>query len=173
MTRSFFALGIDPGERSGWGLLDASGRRVASGAVRRGQELVDAAMGAQDAASRGGCYLVVGAERWTAGWAGGRGNFKTYFGMGAAWGRWALALELAGVGAKRIGRVVPATWRKDVLGNGAATKPMAVAYVRAAYKVDVGDDEAEALCIAAWAHRTEALRLIDEAAKGRRREQGR
>jgi hypothetical protein len=146
---------------------------VASGSARSASEIVAAVQVATDQEKRGGGRLAVAAETWSPGWAKYARNSKTVFGLGAAWGRWALALELAGVPKARISRVLPQTWRRLVLGNGALGKPAAVAYARSRFGVVAGEDEAEALCIAAWGLVQSRMGQSGGRQQRQRKEQGR
>jgi len=97
--------------------------------------------------------LVVVAENWT---AGGWRSAASMMGTGAAWGVWLGALGEIGQPKRRIVRVNTQTWRKAVLGMNAraghdALKAAARARALTLVGRDVGDDEADAICIGVWA----------------------
>lgn len=88
----------------------------------------------------------------------GRGNMSmaSVLGMGAARGRWLEQLEGVGLKKSRIQSVSPKAWRKAVLGlagnaSSERAKQAALLYARAKYGLSCTDDEAEALCMLAWA----------------------
>ena len=140
-------LAIDPGKVSGWALF-LCGRLIAVGTVRKASELQKVIDDAQQLAHKESLRLIVVAETWE---AGGWKSHKQLIGMGASWGRWALALELAGHPVRRIVRVSVQTWRSVVLG-GARTKHAAERYARARWPAFTfpTDDAAEAACQGAW-----------------------
>ena len=90
-------------------------------------------------------------------------------GMGAARGRWEETLDHMGHPAAMRFRVDMPTWRAAVLGPKFArarkevAKPEAVRWARARTgRQDVGDDEAEALCILHWAANNLPQRIAAE-----------
>lgn len=160
-------LAIDPGRTSGWAVF-AFDRCIASGTATTHDQRVLAIEIAQAEESRSGRKLIVVAEKWA---PGGRWYTATMTGIGAAWGMWQAALESCGVPAARIVRVYPQTWRAKVLGGGWGVKSDEWA-LRAAKRAEMetghpcSDDEAEAVCIGAWALRADTVR---DKAPGRRR----
>ena len=146
----FTILAIDPGATGGWCVRTPGS--WTSGSVKSASDRRGVCEAAVLAADTNHAPLVVVAEQWTAG--GIRGHAQ-WIGLGGAWGRWAEALELAGVPSKRIVRVYPQTWRKMLAGlprrTGAEAKASAQLVARGLLKRDVGTDEAEAVCIARWA----------------------
>ena len=161
-------LAIDPGRTSGWAVF-AFDRCIASGTATTHDQRVLAIEIAQAEESRSGRKLIVVAEKWA---PGGRWYTATMTGIGAAWGMWQAALESRGVPNARIVRVYPQTWRAMVLGGGWGVKGDEWA-LRAAKRAEVetghpcSDDEAEAVCIGAWALRSDAVR--DKAPSRRRK----
>ncbi|MCH9839215.1 hypothetical protein K0U83_26370 [bacterium] len=161
-------LAIDPGRTSGWAVF-AFDRCIASGTATTHDQRVLAIEIAQAEESRSGRKLIVVAEKWA---PGGRWYTATMTGIGAAWGMWQAALESCGVPAARIVRVYPQTWRAKVLGGGWGVKSDEWA-LRAAKRAETetghpcSDDEAEAVCVGAWALRAEAVR--DKAPSRRRK----
>ena len=162
-------LAIDPGRTSGWAVYSLD-RCIASGTAKTHDQRVLAIEIAQAEESRSGRKLVIVAEKWTAG--GAFGGARTMGGLGAAWGMWQAALESRGVPNARIVRVYPQTWRAQVLGGGWGVKSDEWA-LRAAKRAETetghpcSDDEAEAVCIGAWALRADAVR--DKAPSRRRK----
>lgn len=161
-------LAIDPGRTSGWAVF-AFDRCIASGTATTHDQRVLAIEIAQAEEYRSGRKLIVVAEKWA---PGGRWYTATMTGIGAAWGMWQAALESCGVPAARIVRVYPQTWRAKVLGGGWGVKSDEWA-LRAAKRAETetghpcSDDEAEAVCIGAWALRSDAVR--DKAPSRRRK----
>ena len=152
-------LAIDPGRTSGWAVF-AFDRCIASGTAKTHDQRMLAIEIAQAEESRSKRKLIVVAEKWS---PGGRWYTATMTGIGAAWGMWQAALESCGVPAARIVRVYPQTWRAKVLGGGWGVKSDEWA-LRAAKRAETetghpcSDDEAEAVCIGAWALRADAVR---------------
>lgn len=157
-------LAIDPGAKGGWCVRSDV---WAAGAASSAEMRRAVCTGAVERARERDRPLVVVAERWTAG--GARGHAQ-WVGLGGAWGRWAEALELAGVPATRIVRVYPQTWRKVLAGlprrTGEQAKASAQLVARGLLKRECGSDEAEAACIALWA---ESASEVAEVAKRRSR----
>lgn len=139
-------LAVDPGETSGWALLDR-GRLVASGTCdvfAAGPPTVVAAALAL------GLPVVAVVERPF------RVRWSNQTGIGTADRIWRHHLAVAGLG-RRIVRVYPATWRARVLGpSWAVAKREAVrereGIVAAAElgRTGVHPDEAAAVCIGRW-----------------------
>jgi hypothetical protein len=156
-------LSVDPGARGGWALF-VRGKRMASGVARNALERAAVIARAQAYEAEFGIALVVVGEKWS---RGGWFSFDVIVGTGAAWGRWAEALELAEHPARRIVRVLPATWRAPTVGKhkgSDAYKAAAIKRVRGLYRIEVGADEAEALCIGEWGSRApEVLELLPKA----------
>lgn len=164
-------LAIDPGSVSGWAIV--SPRRatvharqpvtVWSGCSSDGPKNHVVEM-ARDAANDVKRPLIVVAETWTTGNREHDRRMKAavLLGLGAAWGRWYDALDAVGVPKTRILRVNTATWRAKVIGglmNRSTEEWKRLAQLHAHQRFPVrtpsgkitSDDEAEALCIAAWA----------------------
>jgi hypothetical protein len=100
---------------------------------------------------------IIVREDWT---RGGKWGFKQVLGMGAAWGHWEEALELAGLRPLRVKKVLPNEWRLPLLGRKRLTREQwkreAIGYVDA-LGIDAGSDESEAICIGLWATRSDAV----------------
>lgn len=144
-------LAIDPGTHAGY-CVTLRGVYESSGTVKRGGEAVPVEA-AVYLATRENLPLLVVAEKWT---PGGRfSGLRTMISLGAAWGRWEGAVLAASVPMSRVVRVYPATWRAYV-GIRPGTRREAIdehvsAYARAyAGEAMRTDDEADAVCIAAW-----------------------
>lgn len=152
-------LAIDPGTRAGY-CVTLRGAYEASGSVERGGEAVPVEAAAY-LAEREALPLLVVAEKWSPG--GAFAGLRTMISLGAAWGRWEGALLAAAVPMSRIVRVYPATWRAAV-GIRPGTRREAIdahvsAYARAyAGETMTTDDEADAVCIAAWAAHSPVVR---------------
>ena len=162
-------LAIDPGTTSGWAVYSID-RCIASGTATTHDQRVLAIEIAQAEESRSKQKLIVVAEKWTAG--GAFGGARTMGGLGAQWGMWQAALESRDVPKARIVRVYPQTWRSKVLGGHQRGVKSAEWALRAAKRAEMetghpcSDDEAEAVCVGAWALRAEAVR--DKAPSRRR-----
>jgi len=171
-------LAIDPGNVSGWALVSprrsvaiSDGREatrqpvtVWSGKTTDGPKNHIVEM-ARDAATNDVMRpLIVVAETWTTGDRvhDRRMRAATMLGLGAAWGRWSDALDAIGVPKSRILRVNTSTWRAKIIGgpmNRSTEEWKRLAHLHAQQRFPVrspsgkvtSDDEAEALCIAAWA----------------------
>lgn len=95
-----------------------------------------------------GLPLFVVGEEWD---AGGKWTHKTMMGIGASWGRWLEALELAGVPDENIFRMSVNEWRKTIFGakrhKRATWKMKAMRWCRTRYGILMTDDEAEAVCM--------------------------
>ncbi len=154
---SCIVMAIDPGKVSGVAYLlrdEIIDHRVVKTASERAKAIQFALTLEEDT----GLPLIVVGESWKgrARWQGR--NTQTLAGIGAAWGRWAEALELLGVPKRRTLRIDTGTWRRAVFGGPAKRrsemwKRMAVSWVEAHYGVVVSDDEAEAICIGWLAQR--------------------
>ena len=160
-------LAIDPGATSGWALYSAD-RCIASGIAKTHEQRVMAIEIAQTEETRAKLRLIVVAEKWS---PGGRWYTATMTGIGAAWGMWQAALEACEVPKVRVVRVYPQAWRSRVLTGRRGVKTevwdlMAQRRARQEVGHDVGDDEADAICMGAWALRAEAVRAKVEK-KGR------
>jgi hypothetical protein len=156
-------LAIDPGQTSGWAVVDSRG--VYRNGLASNAE--DRRVVVRDYADR---VDVIVREKWS---PGGRMTHQTSLGMGATWGRWLEALELGNV-ATKIVAVKPEHWRK-VLGGGRRTreqwKVLAVALAKQQPgHVNAGDDSAEAVCIGLWALRAPEVWEALPASKRRRLE---
>lgn len=110
-------------------------------------------------ASKHDLPLIVVAEQWA-----GKMTGMTYAGLGASWGRWCEQLEIAGHDMKAIDRIQVAKWRSTIfgqtriVGSGRTAaerrkdatrkwKQRAIDWVRVAFGIEVGPDEAEAVCL--------------------------
>jgi hypothetical protein len=141
-------LAIDPGATSGFAVV-RGGRVLGSGTARCAADrrrILDAWGEKPD---------IIVREDWT---RGGQWGFKQVLGMGAEWGRWAEAIELAGLRPLRVKKVEPNEWRWPLLGRSRRTreqwKRAAIDYV-GALNIDAGSDESEAICIGLFATRSE------------------
>lgn len=165
-------LAIDPGRVSGWAIV--SPRRAAtdtrqpvtvwSGQTTDGPKNHIVEMARDIATNDVMRPLIVVAETWTAGNREHDRRMKAavLLGLGAAWQRWVTAFDEIGVPKSRIVRVNTATWRSKVIGgpmNRSTEEWKRLARMHAEQRFRErrqqdaipGDDEAEALCIAAWA----------------------
>jgi hypothetical protein len=102
---------------------------------------------------------VIVRETWS---PGGERGFKQALGLGATWGRWQEALELAD-SKLRVVSVLPQVWRhalpmrRHPKMTREQWKASAVAFIEATYGIRVDDNAAEAACIALWATRADAV----------------
>ncbi len=152
ITHPITVLAIDPAKVSGWAIFE-HGRLIAHGVAESAEERAAVFTEHADRID------VVVREKFTQYNARGkrpgmaRGNFDTYIGLGAAWGRWAEQIEI--VGLRRIVGVTAMVWRGAVLGGMRQKrddwKALAVRSVEARFGVRVTDDEAEAILIGFWA----------------------
>lgn len=159
-------LTIDPGKTSGYALL-VPGRLALSGMTTSPEMCRTVIATARDAASAVKRPLIVVAETWTTGDRvhDRRMRAATLLGLGAAWQNWRVALDEVGLPASRILRVNTSTWRAKVIGgpmNRSSEEWKQLARLHAEQRFPhrmnrpgdhLGDDEAEALCILAWALR--------------------
>lgn len=160
MNEACVVLAVDQSTASsGWALL-VPGSPAALGVARTAAErraVVDAACLAADSFGLLELPIVAVLEDHGA-FSFSRGNMsvRSLLGMGAARGRWQQLLEEC-VPARYVHMVEPRVWRRAVLGLGNVTaaqaKAAAVLHARAVTGSVVGDDAAEALCIALWAQR--------------------
>jgi hypothetical protein len=167
---TFLAFGIDSAERSGFALArDATSCELAGVATTAAQRRAVCEDVAQRAASSG-LPLVVVAESWPGLWR----SWKTAIGAGRNWGKWVDHIELVlGVREKHIVRVNTRRWRSDLFGVevmketfGMDAKRLACTYVGTQ-----DHDQAEAECLALWAH-TSSDALEAAAAALRRKSRG-
>jgi len=162
-------LAIDPGNVSGYAIvtpLSSKNGSVYSGQTAEGQARV--VVLAKEAALAQVRPLVVVGETWTTGDRvhDRRMHAAVLLGLGAAWERWRLAFDAVGLPKSRVIRVNTATWRSKVIGGPmnrttAEWKGLARLHAEGRFRKrreldglvprPLGDDEAEALCIAAWA----------------------
>lgn len=165
-------LAIDPGKTSGYA-LHVPGRLALSGKTTSPEMCRVIVETARDAASAVKRPLIVVAETWTTGDRihDRRMRAATLLGLGAAWQSWYSALAETGLPKSRIVRVNVATWRSKVIGgpmNRSSEEWKRLAAIHAEQRFprrttpiegreNVGDDEAEALCILAWALRAGAV----------------
>ncbi len=148
-------LAIDPGKVSGWAIW-RDGACIGSGVARTHDDRAYAVRFAEDYRQTFALPLVVVAEKWT---PGGRfAGARTMAGLGAQWGLWLAALEAGGVPKARVLRVHTQTWRARVLGGGwGVTSAQWDALAQRRARVELGfdreidDNEADAVCIGAWA----------------------
>lgn len=151
-------LGIDQAATSGWAIVERDAREMlgrhvvlASGTVRSAIERREVIARAIDAAC--GEPVVAVYEKHTAG-GGSRWNPETMIGIGDSRGRWLEALELAGIKRRYCVGVVPAEWRRAMIGprrmDRTAWKATAVLSCRGRGVAVQSDDEAEAVLIALW-----------------------
>ena len=154
-------LSIDPGAKSGACVLVPLNHslvfhRVIRTAAQRRSCIEDA----QRISCIHNLPLVACGEAWG---VGGKWTPKQMIGLGAQWGRWEEALELAGV--ERVMRMQVHEWRGAIFGRGKrrkreAWKRMAVAWASARYGVTMTDDEAEAVCMGHAALDSAALKKL-------------
>ncbi len=150
----YVVLAIDPGKVSGWALF-IEGDYITSGTARDYADRNNAARLGADAADTSKRPLVVVAEKWTPG--GKFAGARTMAGLGAAWGLWLAALEVAEVPVSRVLRVHTQTWRAAVLGGGwgVTSREWDARAQRHARVVtgrdELDDNEADAIGIGAWA----------------------
>lgn len=144
-------LGIDPGATSGWAVFVA-GHLVECGVAKTAADRAHAiARALALAVSRQGAPtlpVVIVAEGWS---AGGWKGIKQVLGMGASWGRWQEAIELAGVPEKRVVRVLTQRWRSDLRLHAKSDTGV---YARARWPMLAEErythDTADAACVGAW-----------------------
>lgn len=161
----YVVLAIDPGKVSGWAIF-VEGQHVGSGVARDYADRNNAARLAAKAAETANRPLVVVAEKWT---PGGRfAGARTMAGLGAAWGLWLAALEVAEVPVSRVLRVHTQTWRAAVLGGGCGVTSRewdARALRRARLELhtdaNLDDNLADAVCIGAWAFTPKGRTVVD------------
>ena len=143
-------LSIDQARVSGWAVISPDRKVMEHGVARTYLErraAVESAMGYP-------LLAVVLEEHYK---SCGRMSSMSVLGMGESRGRWMEALAAAGVPAARISRVTPTDWRRCLFGkargkDSAAWKREAQAWCRTMHRLDVGPDEADAICMgcAAW-----------------------
>jgi hypothetical protein len=111
--------------------------------------------------------IIVLAEKWAGSFRGKRGTTQTVTGLGASWGRWSEALDIAKVSRRRIARVWSGTWRARVIGGSAMRrseqwKTIARGYVKSLFGVEVDDDEAEAILVGFYGlHAPEVEKILN------------
>lgn len=176
-------LGIDAGESSGWGIMSdvavpAGGRARlhAHGVAKTAAEIAAAVSRAHDLALDLQRPFVAVGETWSPrGWTP-----TTYGAVRERWGRWAQALDLSvelelfgGDEPPLVLRALCASWRAglglrqvvdaSVLArpkkerSRAAWKRSAVLAVKGRFGIDVGNDEAEGICLAVWGAHSQQL----------------
>lgn len=157
-------LAIDPGAKAGAAIF-VRDRLVAHFAVFGAEGRRDAVEQAQLSAANLQLPLAVVAERWATG--GPFTNPRTMAALGAAWGAWREALELAGVNVKKVVRVYPQTWHAVTVGGRMTRdKTRLVEWVRQRYGVEpASEDAAAAIGIGCWA--THAAKVGDVLPKRR------
>ncbi len=158
-------IGIDPGNETGFALLDPYGRLLTSAqlSARDAQQRMSLMLDALAACLKDPLPtdLVIAREKWQPGGrfaGGGHMGPETYAGLGAQWGLWKeqINLTMPFLPPNRIHAVYPSTWRRVVFAAGAknrdAWQRLAHQYVRSRFGyTTAGDDEAVAICIACWA----------------------
>ena len=171
-------LAVDPAKVSGWAIVarapgTASELACGCNTARTADARRRAAESAFAAAFIAGLPLVVCAERWSS--HGAFGGARTQRGLGAAWGRWAEALEIAGVPKRRIVRVYAQTWAGAILSAGGRgwtrerREAASIAYVKRRFGIECGADEAAAVCLGVYGmHCAEVAAALPKARKGTR-----
>jgi hypothetical protein len=167
--------GVDPGETSGFGVAQPSKHKPLSYVLscRTHDERVAALRDAYLNAQSLELPLVIVGEMWS---PHGKWGTKQVAGTNAEWGKWEVAIEVAGsfsVGTHKskwpkVTRVLPDDWREPVLGaRGLPTviaKAMSIARVeheKAEFTSPMDHNAAEAGCIALWGRNaTEVHRLL-------------
>lgn len=183
-------LALDPGATSGAAIVGLSAPDkfsrlpaerlgaylVKSATVRSAADRAGMVASARDAATEYGLPLVVLAEKWAGSFKRRRGTTQTVAGLGASWGRWAEALDLAKVPRRRVARVWSATWRARVIGGSFRTTEQWNAAVRAKvavlFGIDLGDerdDEGEAICVGVYGlHSPEVAKILNPPKRARK-----
>lgn len=160
-------LALDPAQTSGWAILildpGADGRLLASGTATSALERQAVARKfAELVRARGGASAAA-AETWTnkrtrgamrEGKKTGKLATKTLIGLGAGYGRWEQAFELACIESKvdrpKVIRWTPQEWREvigAVAASGEVAKERAVQAALLWWGVKAKHDEAEAIAI--------------------------
>lgn len=154
-------LAIDPAKVSGWavfvnGLHHSSGEGTFKRADRDAVVL-----DARTLAEARDVPIAVAMETWT---PHGAWGFKQAMGVGEQTGRWLDSLEAHHVD-HRLVRVQVNVWRRAVLSppraaKKAQLKTLAIMRARALMQTrrSIGDNEAEAVCMAYWACHAPAVR---------------
>lgn len=161
---TFCTLAIDPGRVSGWAIF-IDGDRVTSGVARNAVDRANAAQFARYFAESRASTLIVVAEKWTPG--GKFAGARTMAGLGASWGLWIAAIENAAIPKSRVFRVHTQTWRAGVLGGGRGITreqwDMRAQHLACALAgLDaIDDNEADAICIGAWAYTPKGRIAVD------------
>ena len=158
-TPEFVVFGIDPGRESGWAVTVDPDTVVLFGKATCSAHRKAAVEDAQELAVARNRPLVVVGETWT---AGGWQHYKALLGLGASWGRWLEALELAGISEDRIVRATPQKWRGALFRRSSIKKDEAK-QLAMTYASHTDPDVAEAICIALWGQCSEEC--IDMAVK--------
>lgn len=148
-------IAIDPGERSGFAILDPSGMWVAWGCSTDSRNSRDPIV-----RSAGDCVAVV--ETWT---LQGPWNRSAVLGLAESAGRWIDTFREFGI---EVVRVLPQSWKGSVLaGNpvgrkrGDAKRLSRERASRAVGRPVEDDNAADAICIALWAqHAREVAELV-------------
>lgn len=145
-------LAIDPGAASGWALYER-GELAEYGLVRKAPERTSVVLHAGIAADVASLPLVIVRESATHFQA-----FKQAIGMGASWGRWLEALELAALERRPVLDVQAPVWRRAIFGEqyeqGRSRdewKALAIDRANGIAGDAVNDDTAEAILIGEWA----------------------
>lgn len=150
-------LAVDPAAKSGWAVF-VNGAYVESGIAMTHVDRLDAAARALVEAARRELPLAVVGEKWPTG--GPFGGHRTQSGLSEQWGLWRAALEQTEVPKSRILRVLPSAWWRQIgayarLGHDEiklrSRRHAARVIVRPLD--EIGEDEADAIGIGAWATR--------------------
>lgn len=148
---TFLAFAIDSAERSGFALAREATSCELAGVTTTAAQRRAVCEDVAHRAAASGLPLVVVAESWPGLWR----SWKTAIGAGRNWGKWVDHIELVlGVKEQWIVRVNTRRWRSDLFGveamkgvHGMDAKRLACTYVGTK-----DHDQAEAECIALWAH---------------------
>jgi len=131
--------------------FDGTYERTMFGVVKDAEQALreEYVQAAADEAEELGVPFVIVAEEWTPG--GRRMTFKTIQGLGVGWGRW--EAEIMRVPQAIVIRYKPAEWRELAFTwrypkGRKAVKLFAQSHIKSLWGFDVGEDIAEAGCIA-------------------------
>jgi hypothetical protein len=170
----YLTFAIDAGSTSGWAVADGNTPDdvLESGISKKPEHRRDACAAAKGWQANTGLPLIVVAEDWPGKWR----SWKSALGIGRQWGMWVDHIHFTtGVKEGHILRVNPARWRNDLYGpemvreaqgHQDGMRKLAVSFAGVA-----DHNEAEARCIAIWAHQSFAGQASAEAALKRLRKQ--
>ena len=159
-------LGVDPGATSGVAIT-VNGKILSSGSCT-GQDYVPWVCRAEKLQVDLQRPLVVAMETWT---PHGKWGFKQALSLGEQAGRWLGMIERVCIDALVV-RVEPGEWRRALFG-GVLNRPtkvwkdLALMHALAATDSMCREDEAEAICMALWASRSN--RVDEELVRHRRK----